>query len=252
MQKSIIILGTGEMGSVFARGFLKTGYTVIPVLRDTNIQELAKQNPNPELVLVSVAENDLQNVITSLPKEWLTKLGLLQNELLPQDWQANDILEPTVISVWFEKKPGQDFKVLISSPCYGPKADLLKQALQSLTIPCHIVENNEQLLFELVVKNVYILTTNIAGLRVRGNVEALWNQHQDFARAVANEVIDIQEYLCSQKFNREKLLTAMVIAIEGDREHNCMGRSAPARLKRALQIADKAKLDVSLLRELSN
>ncbi|VAW97274.1 hypothetical protein MNBD_GAMMA22-2265 [hydrothermal vent metagenome] len=252
MQKLIILFGTGEMGSVFARGFLKTGYTVLPVQRNTDIQTLATEIPEPELVLISVGESDLQNILTSLPKEWFSKLALLQNELLPRDWLSHNIQNPTVISVWFEKKPKQDFKVLISSPCFGPQAVLLEQALHSLTIPCHIVENNEQLLFELVVKNIYILTTNIAGLRVGGNVAALWNQHQKFALAVANEVMDIQEYLTNKKFNRTQLIDAMVNAINGDLEHNCMGRSAPARLKRALQIADEAKLNVDLLRELSS
>jgi len=244
MQKQIILIGTGEMGSVFARGFLKTGYTVIPASRNTDLQQLSKDSPEPELVLVAVGENDLQTVLASIPSIWLSKLGLLQNELLPRDWQAHNIPNPTVISVWFEKKPGQDFKVLISSPCFGPKAEILKTALESLTIPCHAVTDEQELLFELVVKNVYILTTNIAGLRVGGNVEALWNQHQELARTVANEIIDIQEYLTGTKFERELIIDAMVNAINGDLEHNCMGRSATARLQRALQIAKEAKLEV--------
>ncbi len=250
MQKQIILIGAGEMGSVFARGFLKTGCTVVPILRNTDMQQIAKEIPEPELVLVSVGESDLQAVLTNMPKVWHSKLGLLQNELLPRDWLQHNIQNPTVISVWFEKKPGQDFKVLISSPCFGAKTSILQTALNSLSIPCHVVNDEAELLFELVVKNVYILTTNIAGLRVGGTVEELWNQHQDFAREVANEVIDIQEYLTNEKFDREKLILAMVNAIKGDLEHQCMGRSAPVRLRRALQIADKSKLDVKLLREL--
>jgi ketopantoate reductase len=250
MEKIIILIGTGEMGSVFARGFLKTGYTVIPVLRDTDIKQLAQDMPEPELVLVSVGENDLETVLTNLPQVWLSKIGLLQNELLPRDWQTHNIQNPTVISVWFEKKPGQDFKVLISSPCFGPKAPLLQKAINSLTIPCHIVKDENELLFELVVKNVYILTTNIAGLRVGGTVDELWNQHQDFAREVANEIMDIQEYLTGVKFDREKVISAMVNAINGDLEHQCMGRSAAVRLRRALEIAKKEKLKVSLVHKI--
>ncbi len=252
MQKTIILIGIGEMGSVFARGFLKTGYTVIPALRDTNLQQLASSNPDPALVLLSVGESDLQSVLKEIPITWLSKLGLLQNELLPRDWHTHDIKNPTVISVWFEKKPGQDFKVLISSPCFGPQASILQAALNSLTIPCHIVKNEQELLFELVIKNVYILTTNIAGLRVGGTVDSLWNQHQDFAREVAGEVMDIQEYLTKTTFDRELLIAAMVNAIKGDLEHNCMGRSAPVRLQRALTIANEAGLEVKLLQELSS
>ena len=43
----------------------------------------------------------------------------------------------------------------------------------------------------------------------------------------------------------------MLEAFEGDPEHNCMGRSAPARLARALSQADAAALPVETLREIS-
>ncbi len=35
---------------------------------------------------------------------------------------ARGFVQPTVISVWFEKKKGRDVKVLIPSPAYGPAA----------------------------------------------------------------------------------------------------------------------------------
>ena len=43
----------------------------------------------------------------------------------------------------------------------------------------------------------------------------------------------------------------MLTAFEGDPEHNCMGRSAPARLARAIRQADAAGLDVPRLREIA-
>ena len=76
----------------------------------------------------------------------------------------------------------------------------------------------------------------------------LWHQHQDLAREVANEVIQIQEYLTNKKFSREQLIAGMVEGIEGDLQHMCMGRSAPSRLARALRYADAAGLAVSRLR----
>jgi hypothetical protein len=39
---------------------------------------------------------------------------MMQNELLPRDWAIHDFIDPTVISVWFEKKKGMDSKVLIN------------------------------------------------------------------------------------------------------------------------------------------
>ena len=250
MKSPVVIIGVGEMGGVFARGILRVGHPVIPVTRNSNMQDVAAAYPQPQLVLVSVAENDLHATLSQLPASWQTRVGLLQNELLPRDWEQHQFKNPTVISVWFEKKKGQDAKVLIPSPVYGPQAGLLVAALAALDIPAVTLSSSEQLCYELVRKNVYILTTNICGLVTGGNVQQLWNAHQELAREVANEVIDIQEWLTSRTFDREQLIAGMVEGMEGDPDHMCMGRTAPGRLKRALQHADEAKLPVAKLREI--
>ena len=250
MKSPVIVIGIGEMGSVFTRAFLKIGHPVYPVTRDTNINEMANAIPEPELVLVAVGEADLQATLNKIPDIWYNRIGLLQNELLPKDWQPHNFEHPTVISVWFEKKKGQDSKVLISSPCFGPKASLLVKALATLDIPARDVGSLENMEQELLIKNVYILTTNISGLVSKGNVDDLWKNHNDLARQVANEVMDIQSTLVGHDLEREKLIAGFKEGIDGDLEHMCMGRSAPARLQRALEIADKEGLTVPKLREI--
>ena len=182
MHEPVIVIGTGEMGGVFTRGLLKLGHPIYPVNRHTDLTKISAAVPDPRLVLVAVGENDLHNTLDSIPEQWHTHLGLLQNELLPGDWKQHDINNPTVISVWFEKKKGQDFKVLIPSPIYGPQASLLENALATLEIPSWELDSEEELEYELVRKNVYILTTNIAGLVVGGTVDDLWFKHEDLAR----------------------------------------------------------------------
>lgn len=250
MSKSpVVVVGIGEMGSVFARGLLRLGHPVYPVTRDTEMQALASELPAPELVLVAVGESALQPVLESMPTTWADRLGLLQNELLPDDYAQ--LVEPTVISVWFEKKKGQDAKVLIPSPLFGPRAQLLIDALGSLGIAARRIESAEAMLFELVVKNVYILTTNIAGLRTGGTVGELWQQHRELARQVASDVIDIQQALSGAAFDPEALIQGMLTAFNGDLAHKCMGRSAPARLERALQHADRLGLATPTLRAIA-
>lgn len=251
MKSPVVLVGIGEMGSVFARGLLRSGHPVYPVIRDTDMAATAQLLPSPELVLVAVAENDLHAVLEQVPAAWHTRLALLQNELLPGDWQHYGYTRPTVISVWFEKKKGQDVKVLIPSPVFGPGAELLQTSLGSLDIPARQLASEDELLFELVVKNVYIVTTNCAGLVTGGTVSALWADHREFAEAVAREVIQIQETLTGQTFQADELIAAMLKAFAGDPDHGCMGRSAPARLARALQQADKAGLAVPRLREIA-
>ena len=249
IKAPVVIIGIGEMGGVFARGYLRAGHPVYPVTRKTNIEQLAQTLDKPEVVVIAVGEAELQPSLEKLPQAWRDRLLLLQNELLPDDYA--ELPGPTVISVWFEKKPGQDAKVIIPSPAHGPRAAALEEALGSINIPVRVLESAEEMEFELVVKNLYILTTNIAGLKTGGNVGELWSDHREIARNVGNDVIDIQEALTGNSYDREALFTAMVTAFEGDPEHKCMGRSAPARLIRALAHAETHQLAVPALKKIA-
>jgi len=239
------------MGSVFARGFLRIGHPVYPVTREMSVPDISKHIAEPQIVLLAVAEKVLHPVLGKIPVNWRDRLVLLQNELLPNDWVKYDYHNRTVISVWFEKKNGQDSKVIIPSPAYGPNAELLETALGSIDIPVQLLLDGEALLFELVSKNVYTLTTNIAGLKTGGNVGELWSQHRDTVREIAGEVIQLQEKLTCRELDSEALITSMAKAFEGDPEHRCMGRSAPARLQRALELANNFKLDLALIRSIA-
>jgi len=214
-KKPIVIIGMGEMAGVFSRGFLRSGYPVYPVTRHMDIQQKAKMS------------------------------------YCPMTGSSIKLDKPTVISVWFEKKKGQDAKVIIPSPVYGPKSQLIKDALNAIDISSDQLDSEDQLLFELVVKNVYILTTNIAGLQTGGTVGELWQHHRDVADTVSREVILIQQALTGQTFDSDKLISAMVKAFEGDLEHKCMGRSAPSRLQRALQQAKKFGVSVEKMIDIS-
>jgi len=251
IHKPVVVIGIGEIGSVFARGFLKLGFPVMPVTREMDMALVAAEVADPELVIVAVGETDLHATLTALPQEWQNKLVLLQNELLPHHWQQHELISPTVISVWFEKKRGMDAKVVLPSPVFGWFGELISQALGRLNLPVTVLENESALLFELVLKNLYILTTNIAGLECGGNVRKLWMEHNELACEVAGDVLDIQEYLSGERLDRNALIEGMLKAFDGDPEHGCMGRSAPARLQRALAVADEAKLDVPALRRIA-
>jgi hypothetical protein len=201
--------------------------------------------------MVSVAEGDLHPVLGSLPEPWKSRVGLLQNELLPRDWRDHDIEAPTVMSVWFEKKKGTDATPLLPSPVFGPEAGRLVAALESIDLPARTVADAGALAWELVRKNLYILTTNIAGLEVGGTVGALWAQHRGLAEAVATDVLDVQDWLVGQAFERAPLMDGMLEAFEADLKHGCAGRSAPSRLGRALHHADAAGLAVPTLRQVA-
>lgn len=245
-----IVWGLGELGGLFAHGFLRYGHTVVPVIRGDDPNEVSARHPDPYLVLIAVGEKDLQGVLHRVPKAWKGRIGLLQNELLPLDWQAHGIDRPTVASVWFEKKRTKPLNIVRPTTVAGPRAQLLVNTCGLLDLPAEEV-SEDRLLFELVTKNLYILTTNIAGLRVGGTVSALWRDHRALARDVASEVLALQAWRAGVELPNAALMEAMVEAFEGDPEHGCKGRSAPARLARALDHADTAGLPVPTLRAIA-
>lgn len=255
VNKSVVVVGMGEMGGVFSRGFLRSGYTVHPVLRGDSMQDVADEleassADGPEFVLLAVGESDLNECLLNVPEKWKDRLVLLQNELLPHDWQRHNI-EPTVISVWFEKKKGLYPKVIIPSPVYGKHARLIADALASIDIAATVLSAKAALLHELVVKNVYILTANIAGLEVGGNVGDLWEKHKIVAESVALDVIRLQEALTGMPLNHQGLINGMVNAFNGDPEHMCMGRTAAVRLQRTLMLAQQNDLKLTMLERIA-
>jgi len=251
MKKPIIIIGVGEMGGVFARAFLKEGHPVYPVSRQTDMPAMA-DTIDSGCVLVATGEADLQNTLSNMPQKWLEQCILLQNELLPNDWLQHKAINATIISVWFEKKPDMDFKVIVPSPVFGPHAQLIKKALNGLNIPVDCQNNFTDMTFELVRKNIYILASNICGLDVKGNVGELATTHHKLLNRVIDDVLKIQHHLTGINHDKDKLLKAVEVAFNGDKAHQCMGRSAPARLQRALDIAKKSSLETHELERISN
>jgi len=251
MKQAIVIIGIGELAGVFARGFLRCGHPVYPVTRGMSLIEESQKIPSPELVLVTVQENELSSLLEQLPKVWRDKVALVQNELLPRDWLEHKIENPTVTVVWFEKKKEMEAANILQSPSFGPHAEIISNALQAVDIPAPILKNEQDLLYELVRKTVYILTVNIAGLMNNCTVGDLWNQHQALAREIAEEAILIQESLIGKQLPYEKLIKGMVEGIKDCPHRYCLGRSALSRLKRALSYAEDANLNTPKLLEIA-
>ena len=85
MKKTVVVVGIGEIGSVFARGFMRSGYPIFPVTRNMQMSDVEHLVADPELVLITVGENELDGVLSSVPEGWKDRLVLVQNELLPND-----------------------------------------------------------------------------------------------------------------------------------------------------------------------
>jgi len=247
VSRPIVIVGLGEMGSAFAHGWLRGGHTIVPVNRGDDPGAL---DVEPELVLVAVGERELDDVLAALPAAWRDRAVLLQNELLPVDWERHGLTDPTVAVVWFEKKRSKPLNVVLPTVVFGPHAPLVVDAITALRLPAEVGDPSRRL-FELVKKNLYILTANIAGMVTGGTVAELWRTHTPIAEDVAREVLAIQAWRAQAELDEDALVKAMGEAFEADPGHACTGRSAPARLERALAHAEEARIDVPTLSEIA-
>lgn len=248
INQPVVVIGVGQLGGVFSRGFLKAGYPVYPILRGMNMEKVAENIPFPPFVLFSVPENLFHTVLKRIPDAWQDRLGFLQNELLPNDWEQHRVSTPTVMPIWFEKKKGSGVHVFRSTPVYGPKADIVSAALHALKIPNHIITDRKNMVLELVTKNIYVFTINIAGLKVGGTAGELWEKHADFAQDIAYELLDIQERLTGEKFDQEAVFSSVADVFNKVPEHNCRGRVAEDRLDRILYQAEQLGLEAPVLK----
>ncbi len=233
-MEDVVVMGLGQMGAVFSHAALRAGQRVTPALRKTSIEELGQALPAPESVVVAVGEQELAGALASLkaaPEAYRRRALLLQNELLPGVWAEQGIEDPTVAVVWFEKKQNTAVRPIRSTPIAGPQRERWVKALGALGIPAHAIEG-EALLFELVAKNVYILTSNIAGLKVGGSVGELLSKHRPLALDVAKEVCAVQAALTGQVLDVDALFAHYEESVAADPDHGCRGRSAPSRLER--------------------
>jgi hypothetical protein len=251
MEKAVVIVGLGQMGGVFARGFLRIGYPVYPILRGMSMQTISSDLADPALILVAVGETDLEAVLQEIPGHWKGQVGLLQNELLPRDWQGQGISAPTVIVVWFEKKFREPINPLIDSSIYGPHAGLVAKALEALEIPVKILDNEDELVSALVMKNLFILTANIAGLVGADTVGGLLEQDHALTRAVYEDVLGLQEALTGMRFEKENLWRQLAEIFHAEPGHGSRGRSAAQRLRRAIGEADSIGVTVGTLKRIS-
>ena len=126
--KPAVVVGLGQLGSIFAHGLLRAGTSVRPVNRGDSMENLARTVPDPSLVVVTVGEGALDGVLATLPDAWRDSVVLVQNELLPVDWETQG-LHPKVAAVRYEKKDANETNVMLRTPVRGTTDAQLERPL---------------------------------------------------------------------------------------------------------------------------
>lgn len=263
-----VVVGLGQLGELLTAGLRDRGREVIEVRRgDAAVLEGLDA---AELVLVCVAEDDLAAAVAAVPPRLRSRVGLVQNELVPATWRELGVAAPTVAVVWFEKKAGRDAIPLLSTPVAGPSARLVCEAITAQGLPATTIDPGDDLTRALVAKNLYILVANLGGLAGDRTGAApggaswptgvttmgeLWGKHERFARALGGEILAIDAARMgagdAAAIAGDVAWSTFRAAVAADPAHGCRGRTAPARLARTLARARRHEVEAPILEALA-
>ena len=79
-----------------------------------------------------------------------------------------------------------------------------------------------------------------------------FDDHFDLMIEVMSDIIKIQSSLTGTKLIAEDFEKSLSEAFDGDPDHKCMGRSAPQRLQRALELATEFQIETPVLKKINN
>ncbi|POB10266.1 hypothetical protein [Sulfobacillus sp. hq2] len=244
-----VIVGMGQIGRTLGEGLLMAGYTVTPVLRGQRYPTDDALRP----FIIATGEDDLAPALERLPEpiKKASSVVLLQNELLPSQWEPVGILNPTLFVVWFERKLGKLISVLRPSVVFGPQQAAIQEAMDRLGLACQQADSFHEAMEQVVIKNVYIWATNIASLRVGGTTGELVKNHFALVRSLSHEALAMQEAVMQQRFDGDRVMDEVIAALKADPAHQAGGRSAKRRLERFLAHAAAEKIDVPVAQDIA-
>ncbi len=247
----VLVVGLGEIGSLLSVGFLRQGVPVVPVLRSTVVENQLEATFAPRLCVLAVGEPSLATLLDGWTQRYADRLVLVQNELRPSEWERRGLPQPTVVVVWFEKKPGRGPRALRSTAVHGRWAHPMVSCLETLGLPAHVESDPQRLVLDLALKNLFVIVTNICGLRVGGDVGTLLNQHEALLTRVTDEVLAVETAEMGQALPESLLRIEMQNTMLADPRHECAGRAAALRLSRALAAARRLGVSTPTLEQIA-
>jgi hypothetical protein len=242
-MRNLAVYGLGELGQLYGAAALRAGYRVTPITRADDPQVALHGLPLDVPVLVAVGEASLDEVLTALGKSRGDAVILLQNELFPSLWRKHDI-QPTVLVPWLLKKRGTPLLVARPSPVLGRHAEVVLALHQALALPCDLLPHEHALHQALVEKYAFILTINALGL-LRDRTLGLWLQ-EDPGRvaALARETAQLGAVLCESEVDLPRCERVVVEAMRALSTVSARGRSAEARVARAVSEGQRIGLEL--------
>lgn len=249
--RELLIFGVGQLGQLYAAGALRLGVRVWPLTRQMDAERTLAQFPEGEPILLAVAEASFGATLSEIPQSRRQDVVLVQNELFPTQLTEWGLDQATILTVWLSKKKGRPIELARTSSAFGPHAALFHQIHQALDVPSVVLDTRAELHADIAAKFTFILTINALGL-VENLSLGQWLEKDpaqvsrliDEARALAQAHLQAQVDAAE---TRHRVMEAM----EGLRDYPAKGRSAQARLKKALSDAERFALELPALRNIA-
>jgi hypothetical protein len=240
-MRDVVIYGVGELGKLLASAALRRGIRVTPITRTSRPDEILTQIAAETPLIISVGENDLPQVLASVPSARRSGVILLQNELFPSAWQTHGFT-PSVFVPWVLQKRGLPTQSARTSPIFGAHAALLAELLDALALPHVTLHDETELTQALVDKYVFILAINALGLAVDRTLGMWLQENPTQVWDICEEACVLGEALAGRPIDRAQAHAAAEEGMRGLAQVPARGRTAGERVARALGHAKRLNL----------
>lgn len=247
-SQTLLLLGVGQLGRLYAGGALRSGACVVPILRDTDVAPVLCAYPEGTPVLCAVGESDLDDAVARFPIDRRADLVFVQNELLPDDLERLGARGATLAVVWTLQKPGMPTLVARATGVGGRHAAAVLAWHRALELPCTLYPP-ELLAIEAAAKYAFIVAINALGVLAPHTVGE-WRR-RDPARvdALVREATAIAVARIDAPTAFDETLSRVWDGATGFEALPTRGRSSAARVVRALGHAARLSLSTPTLTE---
>ncbi|MFZ9889067.1 MAG: hypothetical protein ACO3JL_16340 [Myxococcota bacterium] len=247
VAQDLIVVGIGQLGTLFGEAALGIGRRVTPLRRDSDVERCLDDVPAGCPVLMATGEADLERAVQRLPAAYRDDLILVQNELFPVDLVALGIAQPTTAMVWSSKKSGRALQVGAPTEVFGRHADLMEQLHNTLQIPCRRAESVADRDAGLVAKFAFILTINALGLQRDLSLGKWLSEDHAKVLALCDDARRLGEKRLGHAVDPEAVQRRVLAGMEALADMPSRGRTALQRLEKARQDANRLGLSLPAL-----
>ena len=248
----MLVFGAGQLGQLYAAGALRLGIRVWPLTRQMDADQTMAAFPDGHPILLGVAEASFADALRKIPDSRRQDVVLVQNELFPAQLAEWGLDKATVLTVWLSKKKGRPIEVARTSSAYGRHAALFHRMHQALELPSTVLTSAEELHTDIAAKFTFILTINALGLVENLSLgQWLEKDHTQVSRLI-DEARALAQMHLQANVDAAQTRQRVMEAMEGLHDYPAKGRSAKARLSKALDDAARFELDLPCLRQIAN